>query len=297
MANAGGAGRPRFRLVPTVLLALAILLLPAGLYAWGRSSSSFTIDDVVVTGAHVVKEKRLQRLLRKEYLGRNLFTVTANDVRGTLKPLPYVATATIDRDFPTTLRVRIEEHQPVAYVLAGDRWYVVAADAFVITALEATRETTATVAGVGSADGEAASGSTGGSTGAAGDQAGAKGEDLALLEAGPPGAERRLPRMAAAGKVEAGRGLDDPEARLAVNVVAGLTGSLRERLAVAVVHGGRVTLRFSDGLLVEWGDGGRGVAKTMALPEVLVEYDKHGINPTWIDVSTPERPLVRPVLK
>jgi len=290
MANAGGAGRPRFRLVPTVLLTLVILLLPAGLYAWGRSSSSFTVDNVVVTGAHVVKEQRLQRLLRKEYLGRNLFTVTANDVRGTLKPLSYVATATIDRDFPTTLRVRIEEHQPVAYVLAGDRWYVVAADAFVITALEATSETTATIAGVGSADGEAASGSsggsTGGSTGAAVDQAGAKGEDLALLEAGPPGAERRLPRMAAAGKVEAGRGLDDPDARLAVNVVAGLTGSLRERLAVAVVHGGRVTLHFSDGLLVEWGDGERGV-----------EYGKHGIDPTWIDVSTPERPLVRPVLK
>ena len=301
MANAGGAGRPRFRLVPTVLLALAILLLPAGLYAWGRSSSSFTIDNVVVTGEHVVKQQRLQRLLRKEYLGRNLFTVTANDVRGTLKPLSYVATATIDRDFPTTLRVRIEEHQPVAYVLAGDRWYVVAADAFVITALEATSETTATIAGVGSADGEAASGSsggsTGGSTGAAVDQAGAKGEDLALLEAGPPGAERRLPRMAAAGKVEAGRGLDDPEARLAVNVVAGLTGSLRERLAVAVVHGGRVTLHFSDGLLVEWGDGERGVAKTMALPEVLADYGKRGIKPTWIDVSAPERPLGRPVLK
>ena len=297
MANAGGAGRPRSRLVPTVLLALAILLLPMGLYAWGRNSSSFAIDDVVVTGAHVVKQQRLQRLLRKEYLGRNLFTVTANDVRGTLKPLPYVATATIDRDFPTTLRVRIEEHQPVAYVLAGDRWYVVATDAFVITALEAKTETTATATGVGSAGGEAASGSTGDSTGAAGDQAGAGSKDLALLEAGPSGAERRLPRLAAAGKVEAGRSLDDPDARLAVNVVAGLTGSLRERLAVAVVHDGRVTLHFSDGPLVEWGDGERGTAKTKALRRVLEDYDKHGINPTWIDVSTPERSLGRPALK
>ena len=163
MANGGGAGRPRFRLVPTVLLTLAILLVPAALYAWGRSSSSFTIDNVVVTGAHLVKQQRLERLLRKEFVGRNLFTVTTDDVRGTLKPLTYVATATIDRDFPTTLRVRIEEHQPVAYVLAADRWYVVASDAHVITALKSASETTATVAGVGSTAAEAASGSSGGS--------------------------------------------------------------------------------------------------------------------------------------
>ena len=82
-----------------------------------------------------------------------------------------------------------------------------------------------------------------------------------------------------------------------MNVVAGLTESLRERLAVVVVHGGRATLHFSDGLLVEWGDKDRGAAKTLALRAVLVEYDKRGITPTLIDVSTPERPLGRPVLK
>jgi cell division septal protein FtsQ len=300
MANGGGSGRPRFRLVPTVLLTLAILLVPTALYAWGRSSSSFTIDNVVVTGAHLVKQQRLQRLLRQEYVGRNLFTVTTDDVRGTLKPLTYVARATIDRDFPTTLRVRIEEHQPVAYVLSADRWYVVAADAHVITMLAPGSEATATAAGVGSAAAEA-SGSSGGasegSAAAAADQADAGGEHLAVLKAGPPGAEARLPRLAAAGKVEAGRGLDDPEARLAVNVVAGLTEPLRERLAVVVVHGGRVTLHFSDGLLVKWGERDRGAAKTLALRAVLVDYDKRDVDPTLIDVSTPERTLGRPVLK
>lgn len=140
MANGGAAGRSRFRLVPTVLLTLAILLLPTAMYVWGRSSSSFTIDRVVVDGAHLVQQQRLQRLLRKEYLGHNLFTVTTDDVRGTLKPLPYVATATIDRDFPTTLRVRIEEHVPVAYALADDHWYVIASDAHVITELKPASE-------------------------------------------------------------------------------------------------------------------------------------------------------------
>ena len=302
MANGRTASRPRFRLVATVLLTLAILVLPTAVYAWGRSSSSFTIDNVVVTGADLVPQQRLQRLLRKDYLGRNLFTVTTDDVRGTLRPLPYVAAAVIDRDFPNTLRVHVEEHQPVAYVLADDRWYVVADDAYVITALEPTSAATATVEGLGSAGGASASDASasdasGGSAGVAGDQAGNGSRELAVLEAGPPDPQWRLPRLAVAGKVEAGRGLDDSTARLAVNVIAGLTESLRDHLAVAVVGDGRVTLRFSDGLLALWGEGDRGVAKTMALRAVLVDYGKRGIKPTWIDVSAPERPLGRPVLK
>ena len=275
MAKGRGANRPRFRLVPTVLLTLAILLVPTAMYAWGRSSSSFTIDKVVVTGADLVPQRSLQRLLRREYLGRNLFTVTTDDVRGTLKSMPYVARATIDRDFPTTLHVNIEEHQPVAYVLADDRWYVVAADAHVISALKSASETTATVTPPGSAGGE----------------------DLAVLGAGPAGAKRRLPRMAAAGRIEVGQDLDDPGARLAVNVIAALTGSLRDRLAVVVVDDGRVTLRFNDGLLAEWGEEDRGAAKTMALLAVLAHYDKHSIDCTFIDVSAPDRVLARPTLE
>jgi cell division septal protein FtsQ len=292
-----------------VLLTLAILVLPSAVYAWGRSSSSFTIEKVVVTGADLVPQKRLLRLLRKDYLGRNLFTVTTDDVRGTLKPVSYVASAAIDRDFPSTLRVHIEEHQPVAYVLAGDRWYVVASDAQVITALKTTGEATATVAGPGIAvngaagdpstspstqAGESASGTSGGSAGTAADQDGAG--DLAVLEAGPPGVETRLPRLAASGKVEAGRSLDDAAARLAVSVVAGLTKPLRDRLAVVVVTDGQITLRFTDGLLAVWGEGDRGLAKTMALRAVLARYDQRDTRCTFIDVSTPDRVLARPIL-
>ena len=43
MTRARRASRPRFRLLPTVLLTLAILGLPTVVYAWGRSSSSFDI--------------------------------------------------------------------------------------------------------------------------------------------------------------------------------------------------------------------------------------------------------------
>ena len=124
MTRARRASRPRFRLLPTVLLTLAILGLPTVVYAWGRSSSSFDITTVRVAGAHLVPEKRALRLLRQDYTGSNLFTVTGGDVRKTLAPLCLVAGATIDRDFPETLAVTITEYEPAAYALAGDRWYV-----------------------------------------------------------------------------------------------------------------------------------------------------------------------------
>ena len=86
MTRARRASRPRFRLLPTVLLTLAILGVPTVVYAWGRSSSSFDIAKVRVAGARLVPDKRALRLLQHDYSGRNLFTVTGGDVRKTLGP-------------------------------------------------------------------------------------------------------------------------------------------------------------------------------------------------------------------
>ncbi|MEI6451217.1 MAG: FtsQ-type POTRA domain-containing protein, partial [Actinomycetes bacterium] len=132
MAKGGGASRPRFRLLSTVLLTAAILALPTVVYGWGRGSSSFAIHAVEVSGTHLVPQRRVLRLLRRDYLGHNLFTVTAKDVRASLAPLCYISEARVDRDFPGTLRVSVVEHRPAVYALAGSRWYVIADDGHVI---------------------------------------------------------------------------------------------------------------------------------------------------------------------
>ena len=76
MARKGGANRRRFRVLPTVLLTVAILGLPTAVYAWGRSSSAFHISHVRVTGTALVPTRTVAGLLRRRFLGRNLFTVT-----------------------------------------------------------------------------------------------------------------------------------------------------------------------------------------------------------------------------
>jgi hypothetical protein len=121
---------------------------------------------------------------------------------------------------------------------------------------------------------------------------------LAALQAGPPGATLRLPRLAVDGRVVAGTMLASKSLRAALPVVAGLPHALRETLAVVeVTREGQLTLRFDAGPAVVWGLAGRTLAKTLALRVVLERYQKASQDCLFVDVSTPDRVLARPVLK
>ncbi len=310
MAKGGGASRPRFRLLPTVLLTAAILVLPTVVYGWGRISSSFAIHKVEVSGTQLVPERRVLRLLRRDYLGHNLFTVTTKDVRASLAPLCYISDARVDRDFPGTLRVSVDEHRPAVYALAGSRWYVIADDGHVICEEKRPKgDETDAAAGAGSAE-TASARSSGAATEAtatvsAADAAaglpaptGKAARLLAALQAGPPGATLRLPRLAADGPVAVGTTLAAAGIRAALPVVAGLPRALRDRLAVVEVTAeGQLTLRFSEGLEVVWGGAERTLAKTLALGVVLDRYEAVSKDCAFVDVSIPDRVLARPVLK
>jgi cell division septal protein FtsQ len=345
MTRARGASRPRFRLLPTLLLTLAILAVPTVVYAWGRSSSSFDISGVRVSGTHLVPAKKTLRLLQQAYVGDNLFTVTAADVRGTLKPLAFVRAVTVDRDFPSTLAVGITEYAPAAYALAGSRWYVVDEDGYVIcTAADAADQlrraaktarhpaaspsASASSAAYGAGEATPTDAATATATGGAGDAAttsdAATGDAVttaqtltttattdgtaagggsdaagvtARLVAGPPGAALELPRIAVAGRVREGSSAGDSATAEMLQVITALPNSYRRRLAAVEDDGGQITLRFTGGPVVTWGDAQRTLAKTVALRTVLGEYQKASLTCTQIDVSIPDRTLARPVIK
>jgi cell division septal protein FtsQ len=296
-----------------VLLTLAILGLPTVVYAWGRSSSSFDIRTVEVAGTRLVPQKKALRLLRQDYAGSNLFTVTGGDVRKTLASLVFVSGASVDRDFPDTLAVTIAEYEPAAYALAGGRWYVIDGSGYVIcTAAEAAdqlakgrgsqpspkpsawagaespegppaaEESAAAAADVASADAEAQ------------DDAGSLTERLV---AGPEKASLPLPRLAVSGRVRRGDVVSDKAAVEVLAVVAALPRSLQRRLAAVQNDDGQLTLRFAGGPVTTWGDSQRMLAKTVALRTVLKEYEKADKICTELDVSLPDRTLAKPVLQ
>jgi cell division septal protein FtsQ len=316
MALRGGASRFRVRVLPTVLLTAAILLLPALLYAWGRQADAFSVDRVTVAGGRSIPEKQALRLLRKEFLGRNLFTITTGDVRDTLDDLCYLAAVQVDKDFPTTLRVRLVEHRPAAYVLAKGRWFVVADSGHVICALgrsavaasavpaaAATASSTATPSAAPSGTPSSAAAPAPSVAPAAAttdppdEGAPSPAAIAAALAAGPSKMKPVLPRMASAKPLRAGRTADDGAVRAGLRVLTGLPSSLRAKVKVVRVGAaGLVSLDLAGGLRVELGDDERLAAKVLALRAVLVAYQRAGTDVTFIDVSIPDRPLGRPRL-
>ena len=307
MTRARGASRPRFRLLPTVLLTLAILGLPTVVYAWGRSSSSFDIVRVQVDGTRLVPEKRALRLLRRDYAGRNLFTVTAGDVRASLRPLCFVSGVTIDRDFPDTLDVTITEFVPAVYALAGKRWYVLDENGHVICAAARASEQ---VPGSKPASPNPSSSpspspttpvvTADGSPAAEPGDAGANGSgdsSRQRLLAGPANAPLRLPRVAVTGRVREGTTIGDKSVAEVLKVITALPGSLRRRLSVVENDDGQLTLRFAGGPVATWGDTERTLAKTVALRTVLSRYRAAGKTCSELDVSVPDRSLAKPVLR
>jgi cell division septal protein FtsQ len=298
MTRARGASRPRFRLLPTVLLTLAILLLPTVVSAWGRSSSSFDVTSITVTGTHLVPEKQALKLLRSDYAGRNLFTVTAADVRKTLAPLCFVSGATVDRDFPDTLAVELTEFEPAVYALAGGRWYVLDRDGYVIcTAARAVEQLGGRGAKKPSPSASPVAGDAASGGQPAAESSDAHADGTGRLLAGPERAPLQLPRIAVKGRVREGSSVDDAATADMLQLIAALPRSLQRLLAVMEHDEGQITLRFDGGPVVVWGDAGRTLAKTVALRTVLREYRSAGKTCTRMDVSIPDRTLARPVLQ
>ena len=75
----------------------------------------FPIRDVVVT--HELREVRrseVERALAGRLRG-NFFSVNLENVRLSLEQLPWVRSAQVRRQWPASIEISIEEHQPVAY--------------------------------------------------------------------------------------------------------------------------------------------------------------------------------------
>ena len=332
MWRRSGASRFRVRMLPSVLLTAAILLLPALLYAWGRHADSFAVERVTVAGGHRVSEKQALRTLRREFLGDNLFTITTGDVRAALDEYCYLAAVEVDRDFPTDLRVRLVEYKPSMYVLAKGRWFVVADTGHVICEVGEAKATPSRPASAGApaatpsptpspsptssatpsvtpsgspsssasavtpagAEEDAAAAQAAAAQAAAAQAAAAR---AAALAGGPPAMKPVLPRMASAVLPVPGRAVADEKISTGLRVLAGLPAWLREKVkVVSVDKAGQVSLYLTNGPFVEFGAGERLVAKVLSLRAVLAAYQRAGNTPTFIDVSSPDRPLGRPRL-
>jgi hypothetical protein len=280
-------------LLPALLTAALIVLLPLVIFTVGRHSGAFTVRRVVVTGAAQLPKGTVTTLLERAYVGHNLFTIDAAAVRKTLAAYTYLADVTIDRDFPSTLRVHLIEYAPAIYLLSGQDWYVVSQEGRVLTKLKRAKPTPSPSPTVSSSSGAASS--TPGATASPGP--GKKPTTGGVtLRAGPPNPQLGLPAMRTIATLTVGTTVSDSHVLDGLAVLAALPPALRRDAAVITTDGGTIAIEERAGLKMAFGDTSRLDAKVLALHAVLGRYASRQVTPTFVDVSVPDRPIASPRL-
>ena len=129
------AARTAFsRLLPSgraLLAGFALLAAAGAAYVIARETSVFALRSVEVSGASARVAGHVRAALRP-LDGSSLLALSPADVRSRLDRLPDVASATYDRDFPHTLRVRIVPAHSIAVLREGAGAWVVSSSGRVV---------------------------------------------------------------------------------------------------------------------------------------------------------------------
>jgi cell division protein FtsQ len=106
-------------------------------------SQLFAIRHVEVLGNEQLSAERILGIAAVP-ADATLLRFPGSDVRERLEADPWIERAQVTRDFPDTMRIRVTERVPVAYVdLGGDQLWLVDDEGFVVG--EQTAETTRTL--------------------------------------------------------------------------------------------------------------------------------------------------------
>lgn len=105
------AGRRRLR---RVALVLGVAATVVGAVALTRTAL-LDVERVAVTGAERTGAEAVRRAAGIE-LGEPLVSVDAGAVADRVEDLPWVATARVERSWPSTVRIQVSEREPVASV-------------------------------------------------------------------------------------------------------------------------------------------------------------------------------------
>jgi cell division protein FtsQ len=118
-----------------LLVATALVLIGGGLYGLARETSMFAVRTIDVEGGSPEIAAQVRAALR-DVEGRNLLALNAAATIARVDEIPAVRSATADRDFPHTLRIRVVPEEPVAVLRSGAASWLISARARVIAVVE-----------------------------------------------------------------------------------------------------------------------------------------------------------------
>lgn len=130
--------------VSSTLLGLAALVLLSAALWWMTQRPMFTLKVIRIDGSAETQLRRVNALtVRSTALPRiqgNFFTTNLDAVRAAFESVPWVRKATVRREWPNTLLVTIEEHQPLGTWGEDGRLVSVKGDVFTANLDEAEED-------------------------------------------------------------------------------------------------------------------------------------------------------------
>ncbi len=107
-----------------VAIAFGGVALAGGAYAVALETAVFSVRSIVIVGGTPRVQDELRQALAPE-LGRSLLRISASQIDRRAATIPDLVGVTYDRQFPHTLRVRVDPERPVLLVRrGGDTWLV-----------------------------------------------------------------------------------------------------------------------------------------------------------------------------
>ena len=131
--------RARLRSLVWLGLLAAVLVACGFLY----NAPIFPVKNVEVTGTSRLDAEAVRTLARVPE-DATLLRFPADEVAERVEADPWVETASVTRDFPDTMQIRVEEREPAALVDMLDEYLIVDAEGYIIEA-RSLEETTALV--------------------------------------------------------------------------------------------------------------------------------------------------------
>ena len=125
-----------FRLVAVALATCALCL---GAYLLVDWTGTFELKRIEVTGGPPEILREVEKALAP-LQGESLASLGNAEVVDLARDVPHVLGAKVDRDFPSTVKVRLILHPPVAVVRSGAGAWVVSGRGYVLEEIEATAQ-------------------------------------------------------------------------------------------------------------------------------------------------------------
>jgi cell division protein FtsQ len=108
----------------TLAIGVGGLVLIGGGYAAALETSIFSVRTIAIVGGTPRVQNELRQALAPE-LGRSLLRVGSSQIDRRVAAIPDLVGVTYDRQFPHTLRVRVNAERPVLLVRRGaDTWLI-----------------------------------------------------------------------------------------------------------------------------------------------------------------------------